>query len=57
MLRCDFCGKEAESLRRIALDEGYDRLSVKHNKMYGCDECSKKKDKERKELNSDKDNK
>ena len=56
MLRCDFCEKEVESLRRIALDKGYDRLSVRHNKMYACDKCSEKKDKERKVSDGDKDN-
>ncbi|MFQ5585391.1 MAG: hypothetical protein ACE5GF_00965 [Thermodesulfobacteriota bacterium] len=49
MLRCDFCGRGFDTLQRVALDEGYDRLTVRHEKKYACSECSKKKEKERKE--------
>lgn len=49
MLKCDFCGLESDSVVRVALDEGYDRLSVRHQKMYACPECSKKKEAKRKE--------
>ncbi|VAV85190.1 hypothetical protein MNBD_DELTA01-1701 [hydrothermal vent metagenome] len=47
MLNCDFCGKVVDSVARVALDRGYDRLTVKHSKMYACQECSKKKEAER----------
>lgn len=48
MLRCDFCGKEVESVRRVAIDKDYDRLSIKHQIKYACEECSKRKEMERK---------
>ncbi len=48
MLRCDFCGRETESVVRVVLDSGYDRLTVRHVKRYACPECSKKKERERK---------
>ncbi len=47
MLKCDFCGKEFDSVRRIAIDSDYDRLSVRHEKRYACKECSDKKECER----------
>jgi len=47
MLNCDFCGKPSDHVVRVALDRGYDRLTVKHSKMYACPECSKKKEDER----------
>ncbi len=53
MLRCDFCGKETDSVVRVALDKGYDRLTVKHRKMYACPECSMKKEEERKKRKGD----
>jgi len=46
-MKCDFCGKESETVRRVAVDKDYDRLSVKHEIKYACEECSKKKDEER----------
>ena len=49
MLRCDFCGKESERVVRVAIDEDYDRLTVRHEKRYACPVCSEKKEKERKE--------
>ncbi len=48
MLKCDFCGRASETLIRVAIDKGYDRLSVKHSKMYACPDCSKKKEEKRK---------
>ncbi len=48
MLRCDFCGKETETVVRVAIDKDYDRLTVRHEKRYACRECSEKKEKERK---------
>ena len=49
MLKCDFCGKESDSVVRVALDNGYDRLSVRHQKMYACPKCSEKKEVKRRE--------
>ncbi|MFI5314367.1 MAG: hypothetical protein ACHQ6T_01590 [Myxococcota bacterium] len=43
-LRCDFCGAESERVRRVALDQGYDRLGQRHVVRYACDECSRSKD-------------
>jgi len=47
MLNCDFCGRETDSVVRVALDKDYDRLSVRHEKRYACPECSLKKEQER----------
>lgn len=47
MLKCDFCGREAATVARVALDSEYDRLTVKHEKRFACPECSVKKEKER----------
>ena len=47
MLKCDFCGHESDSVSRVAIAEGYDRLTVRHEKMYACPQCSEKKEKER----------
>lgn len=49
MLRCDFCGKEVKVVRRIAIDKGYDRLSLKHKIKYACEDCSLLKEKERRD--------
>lgn len=49
MLKCDFCGRETDSVVRVAIDSDYDRLTVKHTKMYACPECSKKKEAARRE--------
>jgi len=46
-LRCDFCGQAAESVRRVALDTGYDRLQVRHSERYACPACSEKKERQR----------
>jgi len=46
-LRCDFCGAESERVRRVALDEGYDRLGQRHAVRYACDECSRRKEEAR----------
>jgi len=47
MLRCDFCKEESNSVQRVALDKGYDRLTLKHLEKYACFVCSQKKEKER----------
>jgi hypothetical protein len=44
---CDFCGKSAEALRRIALDDGYDRITTKSAPMYACEPCSTEKEQTR----------
>ncbi len=55
MLRCNFCGEEVDTIQRVALDVGYDRLTVKHDKKYACPECSTKKEKERQEPDKSRD--
>lgn len=47
MLRCDFCGADADRVSRVALDKDYDRLTIRHEKRYACVKCSDKKEKER----------
>jgi hypothetical protein len=47
MFRCDFCGKETDRVRRIALDRGYDRLGERHAVRYACQVCSERKEAER----------
>ena len=49
-LRCDFCGEETMTVRRIALDRGYERLRTPHLERYACPECSAKKERERRGL-------
>ncbi len=46
-LICDFCGKQCETVKRIALDKGYDRITVNHQVKYACRECYEKKEKDR----------
>ena len=46
-LRCDFCGKRVERVRRIALDVGYERLQTPHPIRYACPECSEAKERSR----------
>ena len=43
---CDFCGEDVASVRRVALDEGYDRLAP-HAVRYACPRCSERKESER----------
>ena len=45
-IRCDFCGEEALSVRRVALDGDYDRLQKKHEVLYACSPCSEKKERQ-----------
>ena len=47
VIRCDFCGEEALSVRRIALDGEYDRLRKAHEVRYACTGCSEKKEQQR----------
>ena len=46
-MRCDFCGAVADSVRRVALDTGYDRLVMPHKERYACRECSDQKQRSR----------
>jgi len=43
-LICDFCGKSAEAIRRIALDDGYNRITTKVAPKYACADCSAEKE-------------
>jgi hypothetical protein len=45
--QCDFCGEAVSRVRRVALDQGYDRLSQRHAVRYACSACSERKDAER----------
>ncbi len=47
VMRCDFCGEEARSVRRIALDGEYDRLRKPHEVRYACSDCSERKERQR----------
>ncbi|CAG0999444.1 hypothetical protein MYXO_02908 [Myxococcaceae bacterium] len=50
-LVCDFCGQRASTVRRVALDRGYDRLAAPaHRELYACPPCSEAKEKARKGL-------
>ena len=45
-LVCDFCGERVASVRRVALDQGYERLQTPHKERYACPACSQKKEQE-----------
>lgn len=45
--RCDFCGDVVTSVRRVALDQEYDRLQKAHKERYSCADCFEKKEQER----------
>jgi hypothetical protein len=49
-LVCDFCGQRVPSVRRVALDRGYDRLRPSDRELYACPPCSEAKEKTRKGL-------
>lgn len=49
LFKCDFCGKETPRIRRIALDQGYDRLGIRHAARYACEQCSKAKEAQRRQ--------
>ena len=44
---CDFCGDVVSSVRRVALDEEYDRLQKAHQEQYSCGDCFEKKEQQR----------
>jgi len=41
---CDFCGRNASRVQRVALDRDYDRLGVRHPVRYACEPCSQSKE-------------
>lgn len=45
--QCDFCGDIVNSVRRVALDEDYDRLQKAHREQYSCSDCFEKKEQDR----------
>lgn len=49
-LRCDFCGEQVTSVRRVALDQDYDRLQTPHQERYACPSCSERKERARQGL-------
>ncbi len=46
-VQCDFCGQMATSVRRVALDRGYERLRTPHREQFACPACSERKERER----------
>ena len=46
-IRCDFCQAVVPSVRRIALDQDYERLRTAHRERYACPACSDRKEQER----------
>jgi hypothetical protein len=44
---CDFCGADVDSVRRVALDNDYDRLRVPHQERFACADCSERKERSR----------
>ncbi len=42
--RCDLCGNEVVSVRRVALDREYDRLQLVHKELYSCEPCFESKE-------------
>ena len=47
VMRCDFCDREVQSVRRVALDGEYERLRTPHAVMYSCPDCFDRKNQER----------
>jgi ribosomal protein L37AE/L43A len=43
--KCDFCGKNTDEVKRIALDVDYNRVLAKA--LYACLDCSDKKEHKR----------
>ena len=50
--QCDFCGAVVPTVRRIALDQDYDRLQQPHRELYACAPCSERKERDRLGLDS-----
>jgi hypothetical protein len=49
-LLCDFCGERVATVRRVAIDQGYERLQTPHKERYACARCSERKEQERRGL-------
>jgi len=49
-LRCDFCDEQVTSVRRVAIDQDYDRLQTPHRELYACASCSERKERSRRGL-------
>jgi hypothetical protein len=45
--KCDFCGDRVGSVRRVALDQEYDRLQKAHKELYSCAVCFEDKERQR----------
>ena len=45
--QCDFCGAVVSTVRRVALDQDYDRLQQPHRELYACGPCSERKERAR----------
>ncbi len=41
---CDFCGDRVMTVRRVALDQEYDRLQKIHHEQYSCSSCFEQKE-------------
>jgi len=41
---CDFCGDRVMTVRRVALDQEYDRLQKIHHEQYSCSSCFEEKE-------------
>ena len=50
-MKCDTCGKETKEVKRVVIDEGYDRTLSKA--LYNCPECYEKKLRSRKSAQSE----
>lgn len=50
--RCDFCGAVVPTVRRVAVDAGYERLQTPHKELYACPPCSERKEQTRRGLSS-----
>ena len=46
-LECDFCQNRVASVRRVALDGKYERLTTPHAVQYACSDCFEVKDRVR----------
>jgi hypothetical protein len=44
---CDFCGDRVSMVRRVALDQEYDRLQKVHQEQYSCSTCFEAKEQKR----------
>jgi phage FluMu protein Com len=49
-IRCDFCNELVPSVRRVALDRGYERLQTPHKEQFACPRCSDAKERARRGL-------